>query len=38
LLSMAIGVIDPDSAMYAYFLNFAAPLIRRRSERKPLRG
>ena len=29
LLSMAIGVISPDSAMYAYFLNFAAPLVRR---------
>jgi uncharacterized membrane protein len=29
LLSMAIGVIAPDRAMYAYFLNFAAPLVRR---------
>jgi TMEM175 potassium channel family protein len=29
LLSMAIGIIAPDSAMYAYFLNFAAPLVRR---------
>jgi len=29
LLSMAISVIAPDSAMYAYFINFAAPLIRR---------
>jgi uncharacterized membrane protein len=29
LLSMAIGVIAPDIAMYAYFLNFAAPLVRR---------
>jgi uncharacterized membrane protein len=29
LLSMAIGVVAPDSAMYAYFLNFAAPLVRR---------
>jgi uncharacterized membrane protein len=29
LLSMAIGVIAPDSAMYAYFLNFAAPFVRR---------
>jgi uncharacterized membrane protein len=29
LLSFAIGVIAPDSAMYAYVLNFAAPLIRR---------
>ncbi|WP_046868077.1 TMEM175 family protein [Microvirga massiliensis] len=29
LLSMAIGVFAPDSAMYAYFLNFAGPLVRR---------
>jgi uncharacterized membrane protein len=29
LLSMAIGVITPDNAMYAYFLNFAAPFVRR---------
>jgi uncharacterized membrane protein len=29
LLSMAIGAFAPDRAMYAYFLNFAAPLVRR---------
>jgi len=29
LLSMVIAVIAPDGAMYAYFLNFAAPLVRR---------
>jgi len=27
LLSMAIGIYDPDSAMYAYFLNVASPLV-----------
>ena len=29
LLSMVIAVIAPDGAMYAYFLNLAAPLVRR---------
>lgn len=29
LLSMAIGVVAPDGAMYTYFLNFVAPLVRR---------
>jgi hypothetical protein len=34
---MAIGVFAPDSAMYGYLINFAAPLVRRRSDRKRLR-
>jgi uncharacterized membrane protein len=29
ILSMAIGFYSPDSAMYAYFFNFASPLVRR---------
>ena len=29
LLSMAISLVHKDGAMYAYFLNFAAPLVRR---------
>jgi uncharacterized membrane protein len=33
ILSMAIGFFSPDNAMYAYFLNFAAPLIRRWTDR-----
>jgi uncharacterized membrane protein len=33
VLSMAIGFYSPDSAMYAYFLNLASPLVRRWTER-----
>lgn len=33
ILSMAIGFYSPDSAMYAYFLNLASPLVRRWMER-----
>ena len=33
ILSMAIGFYSPDNAMYAYFLNFASPLVRRWTER-----
>ena len=33
ILSMAIGFYRPDSAMYAYFLNLASPLVRRWTER-----
>jgi uncharacterized membrane protein len=33
ILSMAIGSYSPDGAMYAYFLNFASPLVRRWTER-----
>jgi uncharacterized membrane protein len=33
VLSMAIGFYSPDNAMYAYFLNFAAPVIRRWTDR-----
>jgi hypothetical protein len=33
ILSMAIGFYSPDSAMYAYFLNFVSPLVRRWTER-----
>jgi hypothetical protein len=33
ILSMAIGFSSPDSAMYAYFLNLASPLVRRWTER-----
>jgi uncharacterized membrane protein len=33
ILSMAIGFYSPDCAMYAYFLNFASPLVRRWTER-----
>ena len=33
ILSIAIGCYSPDSAMYAYFLNFASPLVRRWTER-----
>jgi uncharacterized membrane protein len=33
ILSMAIGFFSPDNAMYAYFSNFAAPLIRRWTDR-----
>ena len=29
LLSVAIGFYSPGTAMYAYFLNFASPLVRR---------
>jgi uncharacterized membrane protein len=32
ILSMAIGFYNPDNAMYAYFLNLAAPLVRRWTE------
>ena len=32
ILSMAIGLYSPDSAMYAYFLNLASPLVRRWTE------
>ena len=28
-LSMAISLVSPDKAMYAYFLNFATPLVAR---------
>jgi uncharacterized membrane protein len=33
ILSMTIGFYSPDSAMYAYFLNLASPLVRRWTER-----
>jgi hypothetical protein len=33
ILSMAIGFYSPDSAMCAYFLNLASPLVRRWTER-----
>jgi hypothetical protein len=33
ILSMAIGFYSPDSAMYAYFLNLASPMVRRWTER-----
>ncbi len=33
ILSMAIGFYSPDNAMYAYFLNFASPLVRRWTDR-----
>jgi TMEM175 potassium channel family protein len=33
ILSMAIGFYSPDSAMYAYFLNLASPLVRKWTER-----
>ncbi len=33
LLSVAIGFYNPANAMYAYFLNFASPLVRRLTER-----
>ena len=33
ILSMAIGFYSPESAMYAYFLNLASPLVRRWTER-----
>lgn len=33
ILSMIIGFYSPDSAMYAYFLNFASPLVRSWTER-----
>ena len=33
LLSVAIGFYSPAHAMYAYFLNFASPLVRRFSQR-----
>jgi hypothetical protein len=33
ILSVAIGFYSPDSAMYAYFLNLASPLVRRWTER-----
>ena len=33
ILSMAIGFYSVDSAMYAYFLNIASPLVRRWTER-----
>jgi len=29
---VAIGFYSPDSAMYAYFLNLASPLVRRLTE------
>jgi TMEM175 potassium channel family protein len=32
ILSVAIGFYSPDSAMYAYFLNLASPLVRRLTE------
>ena len=32
ILSMAIGFYSPESAMYAYFLNLASPLVRRWTE------
>ena len=32
ILSMAIGFYNPDNAMYAYFLNLAAPFFRRWTE------
>jgi uncharacterized membrane protein len=33
ILSMGIGFYSPDSAMYAYFLNLASPLVRKWTER-----
>jgi uncharacterized membrane protein len=33
ILSVVIGFYSPDSAMYAYFLNLASPLVRRLTER-----
>ena len=33
ILSVAIGFYSPDTAMYAYFLNLASPLVRRWTER-----
>jgi len=33
ILSMAIGFYSPDSAMYAYFLNLASPLVRKWMDR-----
>ena len=33
IVSVAIGFYSPDSAMYAYFLNLASPLVRRWTER-----
>ena len=33
ILSMAIGFYSPDSAMYAYFLNLASPLVQKWTER-----
>jgi uncharacterized membrane protein len=33
MLSVAIGFYNPDSAMYAYFLNLASPLVGRWTER-----
>ncbi|HTM74618.1 MAG TPA: TMEM175 family protein [Pseudolabrys sp.] len=33
IVSMAIGFYSPETAMYAYFLNLASPLIARRMER-----
>ena len=33
IFSMAIGFYSPESAMYAYFLNLASPLVRRWTER-----
>lgn len=33
LLSVAIGFYSPGNAMYAYFLNFASPLVRRLMQR-----
>jgi hypothetical protein len=33
ILSMAIGFYSPDNAMYAYFLNFASPLVRKWTKR-----
>ena len=33
ILSVIIGFYSADSAMYAYFLNLASPLVRRWTER-----
>jgi hypothetical protein len=33
LLSVAIGLYSPGNAMYAYFLNFASPLVGRLTKR-----
>jgi uncharacterized membrane protein len=33
ILSMAIGFYSPDNAMYAYFLNFVPPLVRKWTDR-----
>jgi hypothetical protein len=33
ILSVVIGFYSPDSAMYAYFLNLASPLVRRWTDR-----